>query len=234
MNPEHLLGTARSVPAREDLNSDLVRLEEAYRSRNYVQRSEIPDQVLIVGPRQAPQITLLAQHAINHFDACGQAKLADRGTGGLVELLASRLDIRGIISTGRLRDPERQQQRNSMMATIAIDIGRPCVDLHGMSCEGDSAIDIGLGRDPSYESRLIADAAVASGEQLGLRITRNQRFPAIGPERLTNTLLDHGVPAIQVEICACLRQPCGGAAETTLVVAWFNGLAAAIKQVLPH
>jgi hypothetical protein len=233
MNPGHLLGAASGVPAREDLNADLVRLEDEYRGHQYAQRSATPDEILVVEAARAARITVLAQHAINHFDTYGREKLADRGTGALVELLASRLDIRGIISTGRLRSPEHQRQRNSVMAALAIDGGRPVIDLHGMSCDGVSAIDIGVGRNPSATSRFIADAAVVCGERLGLRVTLNRRFGAREQERLTNTLLDHGVPAIQAELCACLRPPCGGPAETALVVAWFNGLTAEIAQAFP-
>ncbi|MFB9237700.1 hypothetical protein ACFFWC_19425 [Plantactinospora siamensis] len=231
-NPAHVFGATAGRAATADIDANLLRIEDEYRVHEYAQRSANPDEILIAQPTRTARITVLAQHAINHFDAYGREKLADRGTGALVELVAPRADILGIISTGRLRGPEHQRQRHSAMVARAIADGRPSIDLHGMSCDGVSAVDIGTGREPSAASRLIADAAIECGDRLGLPVTRNRRFGARGPERLTNVLLDHGVPAIQAELCSCLRQPHSGPAETALVVAWFDSLTSTISRAL--
>lgn len=159
-------------------------------------------------------VCFVAIHSVMHWSWTGASKLADRGTGSLVEVLVSAVPSRGLVLAKR---PESLSQLTgivSRLSSTCASQGGVVIDLHGMRNQRDLDAEIGLGISPSVAEVETAQTLVELLSVRGLRVAVNEVFKAPVAWNVTNSVRASGGSAFQLEIAACARPPIGDPARS--------------------
>ncbi len=167
------------------------------------------DQVAIFNSRPGAVI-LSADHATDPVrKATGIREGADQGTAGIVRLLSERNDTTAIVPLGRQtgnaattpNHPVKQSMRRLLQDLNATGFG----SIHGMmpgkiADEGDATeiqAIIGLGKEPSEKSRVVAKKLIVAAHDIGLRAVIGNDMRYMTRDAMTGELLldDNGEPS---------------------------------------
>ena len=196
--------------------NDWYRLESKYRTHRYTGTGDA-EAVLTV--TRSPDLLITAPHSLNHAHK-GHWKPADRGTGGLAELLGQRLGASVIVPTAVVPNWVSWQTRNDSFrrALDAATARRPfTIDVHGMTDAHGPDLCIGLG--PAPTKRVKALAAAIHSALAKFDVVDNDPFAAVAPSTITAHLQRSGAPdAIQLEFAARHRSPNAQSSESTVLV----------------
>lgn len=183
-------------------------LEQRYEAHRYDGASEKLS-VRLQGNEGSPFV-FTAPHAVNHIRE-RKVKYAERGTGGLAELLALSTDNLAVTVDGPLTyDPNWDQSpqlpfKKTLLSTLTDS--QTVVDLHGMKDDYDIDFCIGLGNAPDDKAKSIAENLSAKLVTAGFRVSRDWPFDGRRIGTITNFVQDNGYSGFQVEIAARLRYP---------------------------
>jgi hypothetical protein len=196
------------------------KLEERYEVNNY--DSSGPD-VLVIPGVKLPRLIFSAPHATNHIRD-GKLKYADRGTGGLAELLAGELGATALIAaTGRNGDANHDS-RHVFKETLTSLSPSYIIDLHGMKDRPDHPVQIDLGT-----SQGLTPPGLESALRINLKTSTGALFTNGGKlTTVTSWAQLQGIPALQIEITASHRPPTGSDLDLKLLV---SGFLTALRQV---
>ena len=166
--------------------------------------AEAPCTVISVSPTSFPQLVLTAVHGVNHTRG-GAPKLADRGTGGLVLLLAELLGCAAIVVAGTDSGDGNYDAEHPAKVAVTRLLTPPqfLVDIHGMQ---DRGIDLELGTGLSdYVPETILNAFNTGIHSLIVAVDVN--FNAGGTGTMTRWAQEGGIRACQIEVSARMRPP---------------------------
>lgn|GEM_PF-1896669 len=189
-------------------------LEAAYASRGYAGAGPPWSAVLRTG-----SLPLLwsAPHAVRHMRH-GRGKRAERGTGGLAELLALETGAIAVCAAGHVGNWEIWKEREDAFAASlrSFSQGRLVIDLHGMTDHHQADLCIGLGPSPSLLSRSFA--ALLLYRFSAAKVLVNAPFDATPAYTVTSFVQQHlHGDALQLEIRAGWR-------ELDELCTWVRGL----------
>ena len=194
-------------------------LEERYSANNY--DGSGPDAVLVIPGALRPGLILSAPHATNHLRD-GALKFADRGTGGLAELLARELGATAVIAASGRHGDANHDAEHPLKESIASLSPALVLDLHGMRDREDHPVqaDLGAGQGltpPDLESALRAKLVTSDGALF----TGGKKLTTV-----TSWAQLRNIPALQIEVTASFRVPTGSDEHLNqLVVALLEALA---------
>jgi hypothetical protein len=177
--------------------------EERFRANLY-DGQEPPGTVLQIASRDWPRLVLTAVHAVNHTRNA-KTKYADRGTGGLVLLLAEVLGCAAVVVAGADSGDGNVDLKHPAKEMVSKLSPRPTflVDIHGMQ---DRGIDLEMGTGLSDLVPPHMFKAFTSDE-LRLTTAVDEMFNAGGEGTMTRWAQSCGIRACQIEISARLRPP---------------------------
>jgi hypothetical protein len=190
--------------------------ERRYQRRRYDGPPSGPEAVLV---DRGSRVLLVAPHSVNHYRG-NRDKLADRYTGGLVEVLGELAGV-SVLTATRKSAPwaswgTRADEFKKALDRIAPRTGL-ALDFHGMSDEHGIDFCLGLGPASGPAEREAADR-IAEDLTL-LRVTSGDPFPATAEYTVTSymqTVLR--VPCLQIELAAENRRPDDGRADRAATV----------------
>jgi hypothetical protein len=162
-----------------------------------------------------------APHAVNHLRE-SKIKYAERGTGGLAELLAISSDNLALTVDGPLNyDPNWDQSpevpfKRSLLSLLTN--GKAVIDLHGMKDDYGVDICLGLGRAPSALTKEVAESLEAALSNAGFRVDVNWPFDGCRIGTVTSFVQESGFSGFQVEIAARLRYPHISSRDSNLLI----------------
>lgn len=183
----------------------------------------------MVEPALTRELLLVAPHAVNHTRD-GRRKLADRGTGGLAEVLAGELGCGAICQAGRDPSDAASEPFHPLKREISHWDPPLVVDIHGMSPDPSTEIDLGLGPWPKAAPLDLVDRLRTLGTSVGLLVTTNARFLGDRPHSITAYCQSLGMAAVQVELAPHLRPP---RATQDALAALLNVLIETLLQACP-
>jgi phage replication-related protein YjqB (UPF0714/DUF867 family) len=205
-----------------------AQLEDRYRESLYDGASP-QSNVRITGNRKGSFI-FTAAHAVNHIRE-RKVKYAERGTGGLAELLAISSGSLSLTVDGPLDyDPNWDHSpeipfKKSLLSLLTN--GKTVIDLHGMKDDYGVDICIGLGTAPSAFAKEVAGNLAASLTNVGFRVSMDWPFDGRRIGTITNFVQEKGFSGFQVEIAARLRYPNVSSQDSNLLV---DGFVSAVRD----
>jgi len=160
--------------------------------------------IVIVQPTTFPELVITAVHAVNHTRN-GRIKFADRGTGGLVLLLAGMLGCSAVVVASAdsgdanydVKHPAKYAVRNLTVSP------RFLVDIHGMQ---DRGVDLELGTGMSDRVPGAIREAFTKGLK-SLKTAVDEQFNAGYSGTMTRWAQSEGLLACQLEISSRMRPP---------------------------
>lgn len=191
-----------------DVLEQWVNLEQKYRV-NYYTGEATASGVHTVGSL-ARRLLFTAPHAVTHMRD-GTTKRADRGTGGLAELLAELTGSAAVASCGEIHgDPNWDQLEESPFKQHLARMLKPdfvVIDLHGMRDDYNTDVNLGTGLLPDTRCSELTIRLQHSFEESGFKVTTNYPFDAAKPETITSFAQNLNVVSVQIELAARLRVP---------------------------
>ena len=175
---------------------------------------------VVVGAKES-RIAVSAPHAVNHRRDAAD-KLADRGTGGLAELLAELVPLTALIVAARDSGDANWDNGHRLKTRLAGLQPRPLfvLDIHGMTGTDTADVEIGLGLSPTQASRALAQSLVSELATAGLNCSMDATYTARRVTTITSwAQLSLGIPAIQIELASAVRPPDGKSESLAKVVA---------------
>lgn len=205
MIPPQSDDTNRSLKGAATYGNRWLDLEKTFETNLYNGESD-PGDVLFVAGTRRPRLLLAAVHSVNHTRD-GETKFADRGTGGLVLLLAEIVGCSALIIRGRDPGDANWDVNHSTRDVILSHFGLPgtIIDFHGMKHRGID-LEFGTGHTTDYPHALL-DELKSSGHQYVVAV--DEVFNGARPGTLTNWAQQAGYKACQLEISSRLRPPTG-------------------------
>ncbi len=199
-----------------------AQLEAHYQESRYDGGSD-ESSVRLVGNRKG-RFIFTAPHAVNHIRE-SKVKYAERGTGGLAELLASLSDNLALTVDGPLDyDPNWDQSPDipfkRSLLTLLTD-RKTVIDLHGMKDDYGVDVCIGLGRAPNGFGNAVAESLELAFSRVGFKVNLDWPFDGRRIGTVTDFVQTKGFSACQVEIAARLRYPNISHQESNLLLESF-------------
>lgn len=196
-----------------------AQLEEHYGESLYDGGSD-ESSLRVVGNRNG-RLVFTAPHAVNHIRE-HKVKYAERGTGGLAELLALSSNNQALTVDGPLDyDPNWDQSPDIPFKRRLLDLltdKRAVVDLHGMKDDYGIDVCVGQGRSPDAFAKQLADCLVGAFKSVGFRVEVDWPFDGRRIGTITDFVQERGFSACQVEIAARLRYPKVSHQESSLLI----------------
>lgn len=197
-------------------------LEEHYTDPLY--NGSAPKMSISVSGDKGGIFIFTAPHAVNHVRE-GQIKFADRGTGGLAELLALSSGNLALTADGPLdHDPNWDESAEIPFKKKLLSLLKPdciVIDLHGMKDKYGVDISIGLGPAANVTSKSLAETMQSSFMSIGLKVAVDWPFDGRRPGTITSFVQGNGFSGIQVEIAASLRYPKVSSHDATRLINGF-------------
>jgi hypothetical protein len=149
-----------------------------------------------------------APHAVNHIRE-GAVKYADRGTGGLAELIALSSGNTAFTVAGQLdHDPNWDQQSPFKSELLSLlRQGQLIIDLHGMKDSYNIDINIGLGPAAGSTSKHLAGKLKVAFDSSEFITSVDWPFDGRRPGTVTTFIQANGFSGVQIEIASKLRYP---------------------------
>jgi len=186
------------------LHSDRwIKLEQAFAADSYNGLPDAPA-LMICEPTDENDGLVVAAHAVNHLRN-GTPKPADRGTGGLAQLLAEETGC-GFLIVSRFAPADANFDPEHPVKSW-LEENRPTfvLDIHGMlEDSSDADIEIGLGRG------LVMDRFVSSLlSATDMKVALGKKFDASRTSTITRFSQSLGLSSTQIEISSSFRPPLG-------------------------
>ena len=185
-----------------------------YESHAYECHNGGAGETLTLGSPGPVGLCLTSVHAVNHWAALdGTPKVADRGTGSLVEVLATSAHIRGRVITRKAKSHAHMLDAVARLARECSSGGQLVVDIHGMKDSRDLDGEFGFGFTPGEAEIAAAEVLGSMMCARGLRVAYNERHPAKYVTNVVNRVRAAGGQSFQLEIAARARPPVGDPAR---------------------
>jgi len=185
-----------------------------YESHAYECRDGGAAETLTLGSPGPVGLCLTSVHAVNHWAAtAGTPKVADRGTGSLVEVLATSAHLRGRVITRKAKSHARMMATVARLARATAGVPTLVVDIHGMKDSRDLDGEFGFGFTPGEAEIAAAEVLGSMMQARGLHVAFNEKHPANYVTNIVNRVRAAGGQSFQLEIAARARPPVGDPAR---------------------
>lgn len=180
-----------------------IELEQAFAADSYNGLPDAPT-LIICEPTSQNNVLVVAAHAVNHLRD-GTPKLADRGTGGLAQLLAEETGC-GFLIVSRFTPADANFDLEHPVKSWLKE-NRPTfvLDIHGMlEDSSDADIEVGLGRG-SVVDQFVSSLLSATD----MKVVIGKKFDASRATTVTRFAQSLGLSSTQIEISSSFRPPLG-------------------------
>lgn len=203
---------------------EYVRLEAKFARQFY--NGDLPDRI-----RQhatAGRFLLVAPHSSNRM-IDGRPRMADRYTGSMAQLLATRSGQSWLAADGVISEWsswEERQDRFRKALDAGLDRGQFVIDLRAAPLRAPGDIFIGFGPRPSEEAMLTAEAIGDAFPEF--KVVAGGRFNPPAPATIRTYAQGRGGDGIQLNISSTLRDPLEHPETAALFI---NRFAALLKNL---
>jgi hypothetical protein len=154
------------------------------------------------------QLIFTAPHSVNHIRE-GNIKYADKMTGGLAELLAKLSNNQSLTVDGPPNGDPNWDDVAPFKDELLLHLKENSIvfDLHGMKDSYGIDVNIGMGKEPSKQSKNIAINLSKQLKTNNFIVSVDDPFDACHPYTITSFVQSHRGSAVQLEISSALRNP---------------------------
>ncbi|MDN8624211.1 MULTISPECIES: hypothetical protein [Corynebacterium] len=174
------------------------------------------DSIRWVDRTKTSPLILVAPHATNHHRR-GQPKVADLYTGGITEMVADKLNVSALTTTGKVSDwHDNWKTRDDKFTRVlkGLPDNAIVVELHGMDdSSSEEPVSVGTGDRPSP---MTDDIVRRLSETLHGQVDIDAGFNAQASYTVTDFMQKRGHSAMQIEMNHAIRDPKQGQTPTTI------------------